>query len=194
MSSLPERLGAVELELRRWSIDQLDDVLSAVEVSYPELHQWMEWAQSMPSRASLCEYVERSVVAFDADEDWQYCLVEASDGRVVGGAGLHRKGGPNQLEVGYWVRSDRCGRGFATAAARALTSAAFAAPLGVERVRICMDRTNLASAAVPRKLGFDLEAEIEREIVTPGHSGHGMIWSVRRSAWLTRSDVPGRSA
>jgi RimJ/RimL family protein N-acetyltransferase len=47
-----------------------------------------------------------------------------------------------------------------------------------------MDRENVASAAVPRKLGFALVGEVEREIVTPGHSGRGWIWAVDRPRWL----------
>lgn len=189
MSSLPECLSAGPLELRRWSIEHLDDVMVAVEASYPELHLWMEWAQSLPARASIGGYLDYCVAAFDADEDWQYCLVERGGGAVVGGAGLHRRGGPDVLEIGYWVRTDRCGRGYATASARALTTAAFRAPLGVESVRICMDRMNLPSAAVPRRLGFVLAAEIEREVVTPGHTGTGLVWTVRRSDWPDARDA-----
>jgi len=146
----------------------------------------MEWAQTMPTREAISGYILYCVASFGTDEDWQYCLVESEGGALVGGAGLHRRGGPNELEVGYWVRSDRCGRGYATEAARALTFAAFHAPLGVERVRICMDRGNGASAAVPRKLGFSVVSEIEREIVTPGHTGWGLIWAVDRSSWMVQ--------
>jgi RimJ/RimL family protein N-acetyltransferase len=181
MPSLPERLSDPTVVLHRWSAGRLDGVMDAVRQSFPELRQWMEWAQSMPTSDAIGGYLDHCVEAFDADEEWQYCVVEASSDSVVGGAGLHRRGGPNELEIGYWIRTDRCGRGYATAAARMLTIAAFHAPLGVESVRICMDRGNLASAAVPRKLGFDLVDEIEREIVTPGHTGMGMIWELRRA-------------
>jgi RimJ/RimL family protein N-acetyltransferase len=193
MSSLPERLSDPTIVLRRWSLDRLDGVMDAVERSFPELHQWMEWAQSMPSRDAIRGYLDHCVSAFDADEEWQYCVGETSSDVVVGGAGLHLRGGPNELEIGYWIRTDRCGRGYATAAARMLKDAAFQAPLGVESVRICMDRGNLASAAVPRKLGFDLVAEIDRDTLTPGHTGTGMIWALRRSRSATGATLPPSS-
>jgi RimJ/RimL family protein N-acetyltransferase len=186
MPSLPPRLSDPAIELRRWSVDQLDGVMAAIESSFPELHQWMEWALSMPSRDAIGGYLEHCVGAFDVDEDWQYCVVERASDVVVGGAGLHPLGGPDELEIGYWIRSDRCGRGYATAAAGMLTNAAFLSPLSIVSVRICMDRGNLASAAVPRKLGFELLEEIEREIVTPGHTGAGMVWALQRSAWTQR--------
>ncbi len=61
--------------------------------------------------------------------------------------------GPGGLEIGYWVARDRTGRGMATAAAAALTEAAFGLP-GIERVEIVHDLNNAASGQVPRKLGY----------------------------------------
>lgn len=180
---LPDRLDAGSLTLVRHRLEDLDEVLEVVVASYDELHQWMEWAQSVPTRAELGEFVERSIAAFDADEGWNYFLREGADGPIVGGPGLHRRGGKNDLEIGYWVRSDRCGRGYATTASKVLTTAAFDAPLGVERVRICMDAANAASAAVPRKLGYSLVEEVEREVATPGQSGRGLVWAVERARW-----------
>ena len=100
---------------------------------------------------------------------------------MVGGAGLHPRAGPESIEIGYWVRSDRTGRGYATAAAGALTQAAFAHLDGIDRVEIRMDRANRASAAVPPKLGFRLIGHEAREILAPGHSGEGLIWALDRS-------------
>ncbi|HEV3212985.1 MAG TPA: GNAT family N-acetyltransferase [Acidimicrobiales bacterium] len=127
MASLPERLVSKPVELQRWSEDHLDEAMSAVATSFPQLHQWMEWAASLPTREAIGGYIQYCVTTFDADEDWQYCLREHEGGALVGGAGLNRRGGPNEVEIGYWVRSDRCGRGYATAAARSLTGARRAA-------------------------------------------------------------------
>jgi RimJ/RimL family protein N-acetyltransferase len=50
-----------------------------------------------------------------------------------------------------------------------------------------MDRANGASAAVPQKLGFERDHSYERDILTPGHSGQGVAWVVRRDAWQNRT-------
>ena len=149
----------------------------AVETSVSELALWLPWADPMPSRSTEEETVEAFHAAFDADQDWAYFMFEADTDELVGGIGLHPRDG-GEAEIGYWVRSDRTGRGYATAAAGALTSAAFESLHEVQRVIVRMDQANVASAAIPGKLGYRLVGtELDRDIVTAGHTGKGWIWS-----------------
>jgi len=182
---MPDRLPAGDIELCRWRTRHVDEIKAAVESSYRELHQWMAWAQTMPTSEALRAVIADGAASFEADREWQYVLREVANDELVGGAGLHRRVGPDGLEIGYWVRTDRTGRGYATSAARALTDAAFAVQ-GFERVEIHMDQANLASAAVPRKLGYRLVLEEDREVLAPGHSGRGFVWAVERSSWLQK--------
>lgn len=188
MALLPDQLAVGDLVLSRWDLGFLDDVMSAVGTSFTELHRWMAWADVMPTREAMSEVIAEGIASFDADLEWQYFLRQTSTGEIVGGAGLHRRAGPKTLEVGYWVRTNRTGYGYATSAARILTDAAFSTPTRFDRVEIHMDRANLASVAVPRKLGFSLEREEDREVITPGHSGRGFVWAMDREDWaLMRS-------
>jgi RimJ/RimL family protein N-acetyltransferase len=94
-------------------------------MSQPELAHWLPWADPMPTRDAEREFLERGVSAFDADDDRGYFLFERGSGEIVGGAGLYPKDDSGVVEIGYWVRFDRIGKGYATAAAGALTAAAF---------------------------------------------------------------------
>jgi RimJ/RimL family protein N-acetyltransferase len=100
--------------------------------------------------------------------------------------GLKRHGG-GEMEIGYWIRSDRTGRGDASEATRLLTNAAFNSGLDITSVRVSMDRANAASAAVPRKLGFELDDEYDRDVVTPGHSRRAIAWVLARDDWRRRT-------
>lgn len=183
MSTLPPRLDAGALELCAWRAVDVDDVLVAVAASFPELHQWMTWAQTMPTREALRQVLDDGERAFASGEDHPYLLRERGTDDVVGGAGLHWRLEEDRIEIGYWVRSDRTGRGYATAAARALTDAAFAHLDGVRSVQIRMDAANVASARVPAKLGYRLLGEISRDIAAPGHTGRGLVWETDRRQW-----------
>jgi RimJ/RimL family protein N-acetyltransferase len=179
MSLLPDTLSAGAIELRRWRTGCLEDLMAAVRASLRELRQWMPWASVMPTAEDQLAVLTVGEASFDADTDWSYTLHELESGELVGGTGLHRRLGP-AIEIGYWVRSDRTGRGYATASARALTAAAFSHIADIERVEIHMDRANVASAAVPRKLGYRLDREEPREILAPGHTGTGLVWVLDR--------------
>src|SRR3954469_1726880 len=124
MAALPEVLSAGPVELRRCRVADLDALMGAIEISQLELARWLPWADPMPTREAELEFLGTRQAAFDADEDWGYFLIESGTDELVGGAGLHPKA-PGEVEIGYWVRTDRTRRGYATAAARALTNAAF---------------------------------------------------------------------
>ncbi len=78
----------------------------------------------LPTEEAELEFLREQERAFDSDEDYGYLLFERDSGELVGGIGLHPKEEKN-AEIGYWVRSDRTGRGYATAAAGAVTDAVF---------------------------------------------------------------------
>ena len=187
MSLLPDALTVAPLVLRRWDQVDLRAVMSAIEVSIDELRMWLPWAkQGVPSIESERAVLAAGAVDFDHDADWGYSIVEMDTNELVGGCGLHPRDGHTRLEIGYWVRSDRCARGYATIAARRLTDAAFEFVPEAERVEIRMDVNNVASVRVPIKLGFEFDGEELREIVTVGHTGQGLVWSTTRSRWTAR--------
>jgi RimJ/RimL family protein N-acetyltransferase len=90
--------------------------------------------------------------------------------------------GPGGLEIGYWVARDRVGRGIATAAAAALTEAAFGLP-GIDRTEIVHDLSNAASGQIPRKLGYArVGTAVGRFPKAPGECGTSAIWRLVRPA------------
>jgi RimJ/RimL family protein N-acetyltransferase len=154
-----------------------------ISLSFAELQQWMDWAQVMPTAEDLRSVLEVGQAAFDADQGWDYTVYEPGTDTLVGGAGIHREVDPIAVNIGYWTRSDCTGRGYATAAARTLTQVALTLIPGIRRVEIHMDKANVASAAIPRQLGYRLDHEEARPVEAPGHTGHGLVWvSQRRDA------------
>ena len=106
-------------------------------------------------------------------------------GVLVGGCGLMRRIGPGGLEIGYWVHQAWTRRGLATAASAALVEAAFRLP-GVDRIEIVHDELNVASAGVPRKLGFTEVARRSVDLPPPAGTDTGtdigtdIVWRLVR--------------
>jgi ribosomal-protein-serine acetyltransferase len=162
--------------LRRYRPDDLDAVVQAVTESAGHLRPWLPWA---------ADYDRESAEAFldSSDQEWAagtaYGYAITTEGVLVGGIGLMARIGPGGLEIGYWVHRAYTRRGLATAAAAALVEQAFRLP-GVHRLEIVTDELNVASAGVPRKLGF---TEIERrpmDLPGPEGTGVGVVWRLVR--------------
>jgi ribosomal-protein-serine acetyltransferase len=97
------------------------------------------------------EQVGRARAQFFAGEMFRYFAFDGD--RLIGGCGLLPRIGPGGLEIGYHVRADATGQGYATEMAATLVEIAFSV-CGVERIELHIEEANLASIAVARKLGF----------------------------------------
>lgn len=186
MAPMPDTIQAHPLILSRWRADDVDDVLEAVQSSFHELQQWMDWAQTMPSPDEQRAVLIAGHAAFEAGTDFGYVFRESSTGALVGGGGAHRRVGPGAMEIGYWIRTDRHNRGYATTAVAALTDVVFERLADVERIEIHMDCANVASARIPNKLGYQLLHTEQREKRAAAHTGQAFVWQTTRTAWPTR--------
>ena len=113
-------------------------------------------------------------MAFDADQAWEYAIFETESGQLVGGIGLHRSDHHECSRLGTGSIPIGPAEGIATAATAVLVDAAFAHLDEATQVVIRMDQANHLSAAVPRKLGFTLGDEEDRDVRAKGHTGRGL--------------------
>lgn len=186
MSAMADSMLAGPIAMRRLDEVNLDSLMSAIERSIDELRMWMDWAaEGVPSLESQRAALQGAVADFDRDVGWQYSLFEAAGDALVGGCGLHRTASDDRAEISYWVRSDRHGRGYATAAARCLTSAAFGALPQLDTIEMRMDCANVVSARIPAKLRYRLVGTEPHDRLAHGHTGRRYVWSVARLDWPT---------
>lgn len=165
-----------QVRLRRSREDDLDAVFQAVTESLDHLRPWMPWAANH-TRQTAAEFLARS------DRDWadgnEYNYAILTDGVMAGSCGLMAGIGPGGLEIGYWVHQAYTRRGLATSASAALVEQAFRLP-GVDRVEIVHDELNVASAGVPRKLGFTQVDRRPLGVRPPAGNGVGVVWRLAR--------------
>lgn len=150
----PQRIQTPRLVLRCWRAADAPLFQSAFDLSREYVSAWIPPALDEPSELDgvalrLANFREE----FLAGVGFVYGVFDAGEVQVLGEAGLMPRIGPHALEIGYWIRIDQAGRGLATEATWALTSAGLALP-GVDRIEIHCDPANAPSAAVPRKLGY----------------------------------------
>src|SRR5688572_13995669 len=152
-------LAAVGAVLRRSRVADLEALQQAIEESRDHLRPFMFWADQ--SRDDTAGFLARSEACWDGGQEFGYLIHDVGDGRVLGGGGLHRRGPPDTIEIGYWRRAGVTGRGIVTALAGALTAIGLELD-GIARVEIHCDVANSASAAVPRRLGYRLDGVVDK--------------------------------
>jgi RimJ/RimL family protein N-acetyltransferase len=118
---------------------------------------------------------------FDLGQELFYGIFDRDERMAIGGTGTHVRIGAGAREIGYWVRADCTRQGFATESAAALTRVGFE----LQRLRLIeihCDPRNLASAAVPRKLGYVNQVTI-KNCVPNLQTGprDSAVWSMSRS-------------
>ena len=163
--------------LRRPVLRDAAEIAEAVRISIVELRPWMDWAtdESVTEASQRQSLAERDPLWGHPDNENGYVIIDKADGHVVGYSAIEEQTGTGSRSLAYWVRSDRTGRGIATAAARALAATVATWP-GVRCVEIHCDRANGASAAVAEHLGFRLDRIEPHPINAPGQTGRQMIW------------------
>lgn len=160
----PRRISTDRLLLRRYHPRDAVLLNDAVDSSIEHLRTFMEWAWSAPEpervvRDRLREF-RRS---FDRGRDWIYGIFTPDETELIGGCGLHRRIGPDALEIGYWIRASRVRQGIAFEAAAALTRIAFER-CGVIRAEIHVDPANEPSLGVAEKLGYVRDATLRKRL------------------------------
>jgi len=180
------RIETSRLVLRCWQPVDATLLKKAIDANIEHLLPWMNWAENEPTplqdKIALIRHWQG---AFDRDEDFVYGVFLPDESRVLGGCGLHTRMGLSAREIGYWIDKAFNGRGLATELAAALTKVGFEID-GVERIEIHCDENNHASAAIPRKLGYTLDATLrQRGKTVQGAWRNSMIWSLYADEYPT---------
>ena len=182
----PERVDAGALVLREYVESDAPAVVEAVTANLEHLRPWMPWIahepMSVADRVALIRFWRGEL---RAGTNAIYGIFLDDD--LIGGTGYHVRNGPGVVEIGYWLRHDHTGQGFATTSSRALTDHAFTIE-GIDRVEIHHDVANRRSEAVPTRLGFRHVRDEVRAPQAPAETGVMRIWQMTADHW-----VPGRS-
>ncbi len=173
------RIFTERLLLRCWDPADAEALRQSLAYNRDHLLTFMPWAQDEPEELQVkIERLRNFRARFDRNEDFIYAIFDRENVHILGGCGLHRRSGPDALEIGYWIDKDHINQGMATETSAALVRVAFEIE-HVQRVEIHCDPLNQASAAVPRKLGFQYEATLrQRQPSTSGTLRDSMIWTI----------------
>ncbi len=148
--------------------------------NHDHLNPWMPWAVKDQHTVNFCADLIRTFSGnYHLGIDYPMAMLDARDGRYIGGTGLHARVGLGALEIGYWIDGQYARQGLTTHVAAALTKAAFEYE-GVHRMNIHMQVGNIGSERIPQRLGFVREG-LMREF---NHLSEGKYADIHRFTML----------
>ncbi len=163
----PVKIESRRLLLRSLRMQDARALTQAVQASSHELQPYLFWAEANYDLEMARAFVRFTREGRERDRELHLGVFDKKDDRFLGMMGLMRLGDPVMgYEIGYWIRSDRQGRGLCTEACRRIARYAFE-DLGAGRIWLNCDVKNLASRRVAEKLGMRREGRVKSMLVDP---------------------------
>jgi [ribosomal protein S5]-alanine N-acetyltransferase len=151
-------LQTKRLSLREFEPEDVDAL--AMILSDPET---MRYYPAPFDRAGVADWIQRNRIRYASDGYGLWAMILNSTNELIGDCGLVRQSvdGVDEVEIGYHMRRDLWGQGYASEAARACRDYGFA-NLGVIRLISLIRPENLASRRVAEKNGMTIWKEVTR--------------------------------
>ncbi|MGH8195965.1 MAG: GNAT family N-acetyltransferase [Woeseiaceae bacterium] len=181
---VPADLRTDRLYLRSWRTTDAALLLPALEANVDHLSNWIPAHVATPAPLPDLELrLAKFAEDFLAGRYWRYAIFPRDESDLLGEVSLFPRSAEgrvefaaaDRLEIGYWLRSDVTGKGYATESARAMLQLSLALP-GIRQVEIHCDPRNVSSAAVPQRLGFRLASADAEPASIPSHEPATMLW------------------
>lgn len=154
---LPRSLQTSRLQLEATVPAHAEGLFAAQQASMPELIEFMAWAPSS-SLENTVDFARRMAEKWEQLSDWTFTIFHSEEA-----AGTISLMGYQPLfglaEIGYWLRSDLCGKGVMTEAAQAVCDFGFD-DIGLHRIELRAAVDNPGSLRIAEKLGFRREGTL----------------------------------
>lgn len=172
-------LHGEQVRLREFHTDDVDAVLAVV--GDDQVTRWLSFDSRTRVQASvmLTGAIERTRLT--PRNEYYLAVTETTSDRVIGFARLGL-GGVQAAKLGYAIRADQWGHGYATDAARVITGFGFR-DLHLHRITAAIGPDNEPSIAVVKKLGFRYEGRLRDHVFTNNVWRDSLLFSVLAQDW-----------
>jgi len=150
------------------------------------LRQWMPWLDETKSASDTLNFIQRSLDSASHGTQYHYALL--LDGELVGVVAFNNIEKINRCAtIGYWLAKSKMGRGYMTAAVKALIDDGFQ-HLELNRIQARVAAANYHSQAVCERLGLNKEGVLRQAEWLYDHYVDLTMNSVLRNDWKQKSD------
>lgn len=188
MTIIPASITTERLIFRLFEDQDSQALLDAAKESHEGLYMWFGGILSRKDLTlhNVQTYIAECQLEFQKREFLQYGVFDRKTEHLIGVGSLHHldwtvpKG-----RIGYWVRKNSQGIGYATEAAHVMTLVALD-QIKLERVEIRAEIRNRPSALIPKKLGYQFLTVFEKNKRGPNDD----LWDLEIHVRLDTAGLP----
>jgi RimJ/RimL family protein N-acetyltransferase len=172
---VPIEIRTKRLSLRPWRAADAEALHAILVANYEHLAPWIPPRVATPAIVPLlAERLAAFGAEFEADREWRFAMLASDERTILGEVDLFPRSAAGRValpdadraEIGYWIRADETGRGLVTEAVLAIVDVARRTGR-FTHLEIRCDARNGPSAAVPKRLGFEVATTIAEPPASP---------------------------
>ncbi len=164
--------------LRPSIMDDGPALVEAIQVSATALSPWMDWYRADFSIEMANTWIKTLIAAWEEGTNYQFSIIDTEKNQILGSSGINHINQTYRLaNLGYWIRTDRSGAGFATETTKVLAQFGFE-QLGLRRIEIVTGVENWASRRVAEKAGATFEGILRRRLKLGGNNIDAAMFSL----------------
>jgi ribosomal-protein-serine acetyltransferase len=160
----------------------------AIEISLEDLSPWLPWVEDYDRGVSQ-RFVRESVGAWADRRAYDFTVRTIAElDRHLGNVSIWSTSHQNAIgEVGYWIRSDETGNGYATEATTRAVQIGFE-EMGLHKVQLRIALGNTRSERIAGVVGFVHEGVLRDEVKVGNRWLDHSVWSMLESEWWEARD------
>ena len=174
------------LKLRLVREEDAEELFLRNDQNRGHLRQWMPWLDETKSASDTLNFIRRSLVAATAGTQYHYALL--LDGELIGVVAFNEINKMDRCAtIGYWLAKSKMGKGYMTAAVKALMDEGFQ-QLELNRIQARVATGNYPSQAVCDRLGLKKEGVSRQAEWLYDYYVDLTMNSILRSEWKAQPD------
>jgi RimJ/RimL family protein N-acetyltransferase len=167
-----------DISLRPYKKQDAEELYKAILVSQKDLWPWLPFAHENYSLYETKDWIKKSPTEWKKGISFNFAICDMKTGEMIGGCGINQVSKMDRwANLGYWVRSDRAGRGIAVAATKLLAKWGFEV-LKLKRIEIHVAADNARSLRVAEKSGAKREGILRNRMTLDGRTRDSVMHSL----------------
>ena len=173
-----EKLDDYRIIIKRIIPEYIPQLFQAAFESREELKVWLPWCHSNYDIEETKDWVNLQQIEWNNRREFSFGIFELDSNQFVGGCGINQINWIHKIgNVGYWIRTNATGKGYASAAARLCAKFGFM-DVKLNRIEIVAAKDNLASQSAAEKAGATKECLARKRLIVGDVSHDAFVYSL----------------